>query len=91
MNGRIYDPLLGRFLSADVLVQVPWDLQSDNRYSYVMNNPLSLVDPSGFAAAAPPVPITKAEMDAEMRAVRQLFQKTPPALRPLVVLAVPFT
>ena len=48
MNGRIYDPLLGRFLSADIVVQNPGSLQSYNRYSYVMNNPLTLTDPSGF-------------------------------------------
>jgi phage-related protein len=48
MNGRIYDPLLGRFLSADIVVQAPGFLQSYNRYSYVMNNPLTLTDPSGF-------------------------------------------
>lgn len=35
MNGRIYDGLLGRFLSADILVQNPASLQSFNRYSYV--------------------------------------------------------
>jgi RHS repeat-associated protein len=49
MNGRIYDPLLGRFLSADPIVQFPGILQSYNRYSYVRNNPLSRLDPSGFA------------------------------------------
>ena len=48
MNGRIYDPLLGRFLSADVQVQFPGSLQSYNRYSYVRNNPLTVTDPSGF-------------------------------------------
>ena len=48
MNGRIYDPLLGRFLSADLLVSNPANLQSFNRYSYVGNNPLSTTDPSGF-------------------------------------------
>jgi len=53
MNGRIYDPLLGRFLSADVLVPSPGDLQSHNRYSYTRNNPLSLVDPSGYTETDP--------------------------------------
>jgi RHS repeat-associated protein len=47
MNGRIYDPLLGRFLSADTVVQYPGDLQNYNRYSYVNNNPLTYRDPSG--------------------------------------------
>ena len=47
MNGRIYDPILGRFLSADTLVQFPGNLQSYNRYSYVQNNPLTFHDPSG--------------------------------------------
>lgn len=55
MNGRIYDPLLGRFLSADILVQNPASLQDFNRYSYVRNNPLSLTDPSGWACCAPPM------------------------------------
>src|SRR5258706_5274423 len=49
MNGRLYDPMLGRFFSADPIVQAPYNLQSYNRYSYVLNNPLSLTDPSGFS------------------------------------------
>ncbi|MFA0813678.1 RHS repeat-associated core domain-containing protein, partial [Microbulbifer epialgicus] len=48
MNGRIYDPTLGRFLSPDPIVQAPTYSQSWNRYSYVFNNPLSLTDPTGF-------------------------------------------
>lgn len=48
MNGRVQDPLLGRFLSADPLGWEPYHAQLLNRYSYVRNNPLSLVDPSGF-------------------------------------------
>ena len=49
VNGRIYDSHLGRFLSADPIVQAPGDLQSYNRYSYVRNNPLTLTDPSGYS------------------------------------------
>jgi RHS repeat-associated protein len=53
MNGRVYDPQLGRFISADPFVSSPYDGQSLNRYSYVWNNPLSFVDPSGFDAETP--------------------------------------
>ena len=45
MNGRVYDPDLGRFLSADPVIQFPGYSQSYNRYSYVLNNPLSYTDP----------------------------------------------
>ena len=48
MNGRIYDPTLGRFLQADPHIQAPNNSQSYNRYSYVLNNPLSYTDPSGY-------------------------------------------
>lgn len=48
MNGRMYDPMIGRFLSADPLIQAPYNLQSLNRYSYVLNNPLMYTDPSGY-------------------------------------------
>lgn len=48
MNGRIYDPILARFMSADPYIQAPDNLQSYNRYSYVWNNPLSATDPSGY-------------------------------------------
>ncbi len=47
MNGRIYDPQIGRFLSADKFVQFPGNLQSYNRYSYVQNNPLTHTDSTG--------------------------------------------
>ncbi len=53
MNGRVYDPRLGRFISADPYVTAPYDGQGLNRYSYVWNNPLSFVDPSGFDAQPP--------------------------------------
>ncbi|HTF84227.1 MAG TPA: RHS repeat-associated core domain-containing protein [Cellvibrio sp.] len=53
MNGRVYDPELGRFLSPDPVVQAPYNTQNYNRYSYVWNNPLSLVDPSGYYCRGP--------------------------------------
>lgn len=48
MNGRIYDPVIARFLQADPLIQAASNTQSYNRYSYVLNNPLNMTDPSGF-------------------------------------------
>ena len=47
MNGRLYDPVLGRFFSPDNYVQMPENSQSFNRYSYCLNNPLKYNDPSG--------------------------------------------
>ena len=49
MNGRVYDPVLGRFLSPDNYVQMPDFSQSFNRYSYCLNNPLKYKDPDGEA------------------------------------------
>ena len=46
-KARLYDPLLGRFISADSIVPQPGNLQAFNRYSYCVNNPLVYVDPSG--------------------------------------------
>ncbi len=47
MNARLYDPLLGRFLSPDPYVQMPDFTQSFNRYTYGLNNPLVYTDPDG--------------------------------------------
>jgi RHS repeat-associated protein len=48
MNGRAYDYNLGRFLSVDPFITDPKDSQSLNPYSYVRNNPLSRIDPTGY-------------------------------------------
>nr|WP_228456974.1 RHS repeat-associated core domain-containing protein [Chryseobacterium sp. LAM-KRS1] len=47
MNGRLYDPLLRRFLNADENIQDPTNTQNYNKYGYVLNNPLLFNDPSG--------------------------------------------
>ena len=50
MVGRDYDPTLARFLTPDPIISHPGYSQSLNRFSYVWNNPLRLVDPSGFVS-----------------------------------------
>ena len=53
MNGRLYDPLLRRFLNADENIQDPHNTQNYNKYGYVFNNPLMYNDPSGEFAWMP--------------------------------------
>jgi RHS repeat-associated protein len=52
MNGRVYDPVIARFLSPDPVLQSPSNGQNYNRYSYCLNNPLKYVDPSGYSYGA---------------------------------------
>ncbi|MEZ5471954.1 MAG: RHS repeat-associated core domain-containing protein, partial [Marinicella sp.] len=47
MNGRMYDFNNGRFLSVDPFIQGTTS-QAINPYSYIQNNPLSGIDPSGY-------------------------------------------
>jgi RHS repeat-associated protein len=54
MNGRVYDYRLGRFLSVDPIISNPASSQSINPYSYIGNNPLSGVDPTGYAQCDDP-------------------------------------
>jgi RHS repeat-associated protein len=49
MHGRMYDPVLGRFLSPDPIIPTIALTQALNPFSYVMNNPLKLVDPTGYS------------------------------------------
>ncbi len=67
MNGRIYDPLLARFMSADPLIQDPMHSQSYNRYTYVWNNPTNLTDPTGFAGEDLPEEQLKRQLDEQRR------------------------
>ncbi len=56
MQGRIYDSRLRRFTTPDPLVTMPSSSQSWNAYSYVVNSPLNLVDPTGFNFIRPEPP-----------------------------------
>jgi RHS repeat-associated protein len=49
MDGRIYDPVIGRFISPDPVLQFPGYTQGLNPYSYCLNNPLRFTDPSGYS------------------------------------------
>ena len=59
MGGRTYNPILGRFMQADPFIQAPSNLQNYNRYSYVLNNPMSYTDPSGYFSINPLKPLKK--------------------------------
>jgi RHS repeat-associated protein len=66
MKGRLYDPKIGRFLTGDPSVSHPGYGQSWNPYSYVLNNPLAYVDPSGFQEAPPPIVTTSLDGSVTM-------------------------
>lgn len=62
MGGRVYDPKIGRFMSADPVVESLARADSFNRYAYVLNSPLNFTDPSGYSAnVLPPIRVTAGE------------------------------
>jgi RHS repeat-associated protein len=48
MRGRMYDPAVGRFLTPDPVLGGMFSTQGQNAYSYVLNSPMNLTDPTGF-------------------------------------------
>ncbi len=50
MRGRAYDPAMRRMTGVDPFVVNPFGVQAFNRYSYVLNDPINFIDPSGFSA-----------------------------------------
>jgi len=50
-RARYYQPELGRFISEDTYKGDIWNTQSQNLFTYVRNNPLKWIDPSGYNAA----------------------------------------
>ena len=54
MGARWYNPVTGRWISADTLVPNPANPQEFNRYNYVLGNPLRYIDPTGHVPAWDP-------------------------------------
>jgi len=74
MNGRCYDPVVGRFLSPDIIVQNANNTQCYNRYSYAVNNPLKYTDPSGWSYS-PSVRWQPSFNGMQRRAIDLIFSK----------------
>jgi RHS repeat-associated protein len=52
LGARLYDPVIGRFLSRDWLV-LPRTAATTNAYAFAMNDPLNRSDPSGMQCIGP--------------------------------------
>lgn len=76
MNGRIYDANIARFMQADPIIQSPSNFQNFNRYSYVLNRPLAMTDPSGYSFKS----LYKSAMKADGRWAIQKFSIKNPNL-----------
>lgn len=77
MNGRLYDPVLGRFFSPDNYVQMPDNSQNFNRYTYCLNNPLKFTDPSGELFGIDDIVWIGAGIGAFMGAMEAKMTETP--------------
>jgi RHS repeat-associated protein len=82
MKGRIFDPKIGRFLTMDPVIQTPLSGQSWNPYSYVFNNPLSFVDPSGFDGEKEPIYPIRQEVVTQKDKSIDLTLTYPPREKP---------
>lgn len=82
MNAREYDPVVGRFISPDTLIPQATNSQAYNRYSYVINNPLSLTDPSGHSWLSKAVrSVTRSVKRAINQVTEQVARSTTYALQ----------
>lgn len=83
MQGRVFDPEAGRFLSPDPLLQDPAAAQAFNRYAYVGYDPFSLVDPSGMCGREVGYQLTPCE--AGMEQLRVVASRLPGAGLPFAL------
>ena len=53
MSNRPYDPIIGRVLALDPVINGVMGQDGANRYAYVYNHPTAFIDPSGFDGYLP--------------------------------------
>jgi RHS repeat-associated protein len=70
-NARLYDPVMGRFITPDTMIPDPYNPQSLNRYAYCLNNPLRYTDPSGHEGEDDEIPIEDIEDEAQRQVDQQ--------------------
>jgi RHS repeat-associated protein len=75
MNGRVYSPITGRFLSVDPAIADLSDSQSVNPYAYIGNRPLSFVDPTGLEGETIPINGNRSGGDSSLGGVLGLLGK----------------
>ena len=80
MNGRMYDPVIGYFTSPDPVLQFADFTQGLNRYAYCLNNPLSMIDPTGHNAWSIIVPFATIAVGAAIVALCPLLAPAAVAL-----------
>jgi RHS repeat-associated protein len=81
MNGRVYDYNVGRFMSVDPYIQAPGNSQSINPYSYIMNNPLSGTDPTGYTSCGDGAGGSAGNCGTNEQKAQQTVQVTRPGSR----------
>jgi RHS repeat-associated protein len=74
-DARLYDPVIGRFISPDTIVPDEYNPQSLNRYAYCLNNPLRYTDPSGHYADDYEYTLEEIEAAAEALQQAQALQQ----------------
>ena len=76
-GARYYDDQLGRFLAADSLLPDVYDPQQLNRFAYVRNNPIILVDPDGHRPGAAALEGVEPVLDSPMQEVTAAMNLLP--------------